>query len=244
MPSIIKIKNWHKFQHFKDRRPPWVKLHREIMEQRDINVISDCSFRVLVNLWLLASEDETREGIIPSVDDIAFRLRIDKKKIINSLEELKPFLIQDDITLISDEHQADAPETETETETETEKALSEKPDDVNLVFEFWQLTMNHPKAQLDDDRKKRIKNALKLGYTIDDLKAAIRGCAKTPHNMGQNDRNGIYDGLNIILKNADNIDRFIKNDTNQQRPNNQGSQSSYDEGASRVLDSCAKDLGL
>ncbi len=28
-----RIKNWDKFQHFKNRRPPWIKLHREILDQ-------------------------------------------------------------------------------------------------------------------------------------------------------------------------------------------------------------------
>ena len=68
----MKIKNWSKFQHFKDRRPPWVKLHRDILEQRDITMISDCAFRVLVGLWLLASEDEEMQGGLPDVDDISF----------------------------------------------------------------------------------------------------------------------------------------------------------------------------
>jgi hypothetical protein len=117
----IKIKNWHEFQHFKDRCPPWIKLHRSILEQRDISVISDCSFRVLVMLWLLASEDKDKSGTLPSIDDISFRTRIPKYIIIKSLEELKPFLILDDITVISERYQSDAPETETETEKKREK---------------------------------------------------------------------------------------------------------------------------
>ncbi len=40
---------------------------------------------------------------------------------------------------------------------------------------------------------------------------AIIGCSLTPFNMGDNPRGQRYDGLNIIFKDADNIDRFIKN---------------------------------
>lgn len=125
---MIKIKNWDKFQHFKDRRPPWIKLHREILDQRDINLLSDRSFRVLVGLWLLASEDRDKQGGLPSIDDIAFRLRIDKDKIINSLKELDSYLIHDDIKEISEQYQSVPPEEETEAykqETETKKDLSE-----------------------------------------------------------------------------------------------------------------------
>ncbi len=30
-----RIKGWVKFQHFKDRRPPWIKLYRDILEDPD-----------------------------------------------------------------------------------------------------------------------------------------------------------------------------------------------------------------
>jgi len=119
-----RVKNWEKFQHFKDRRPPWIKLYREILDQRDISLISDCAYRVLVGCWLLASEDDTQQGLLPSVEDIAFRLRIDKSKIIKVLPELAPWLYQDDINPISGRYQDDAPETETETETDKEKAIA------------------------------------------------------------------------------------------------------------------------
>ncbi len=140
----MKIKNWKKFQHFKDRRPPWIKLHREILEQRDISLISDCSFRVLIGIWLLASEDEGLVGELPCIDDISFRLRIEKTKLISSLEELEPFLIHDDIDLISLRHQSDSLETETETKTEA-KAEAKRARDITppkkiterLNYDLW-----------------------------------------------------------------------------------------------------------
>ena len=118
----MKIKNWSQFQHFKDRRPPWIKLHREILDQRDINLISDCSFRVLVGLWLLASEDEGMDGRLPPLDDIAFRLRISKANINKALVELEPWLCHDDNTMISERYQVDVPETETEAYRKEEEA--------------------------------------------------------------------------------------------------------------------------
>ena len=57
----------------------------------------------------------------------------------------------------------------------------------------------------------KIRAALKIGYDISDLKTAIDGCMKTPHNIGKNDRGQVYDGLHIILKDADQIDRFMGN---------------------------------
>lgn len=129
---MIKIKNWSKFQHFKDRCPPWIKVHRELLDQRDINLISDRCFRVLINLWLLASEDENKNGELPDIQDIAFRLRMKDAEIIEALHGLKDFLIFDDITLISEGYQVDVPETEAETEAESYS------EEAYIVFEkFW-----------------------------------------------------------------------------------------------------------
>jgi len=104
-------------------------------------------------------------------------------------------------------------ETTTEITTETTKEIKtvETCLPVNDVFDYWKTTMNHKKSILDAKRKKLINGALKTGYSVDDLKAAILGCSLTPHNMGQNDRNERYDGVHIIFKDADNIERFIAN---------------------------------
>lgn len=71
--------------------------------------------------------------------------------------------------------------------------------------------MNHPHAKLDPKRKTLIKNALSWGYSVDALCQAITGCSLTPHNCGENNQGQRYDGLHLILKNSDQIDRFINN---------------------------------
>ena len=157
----MRIKNWKKFQHFKDRRPPWIKLHRDILEQRDINMISDRSFRVLVCIWLLASEDEEMGGTLPPISDIAFRLRIDESEIIKALQELSPFLVQDDIKPISERYQVDDPETETERETEIKRADQIDEDDLPFI---------KPSASNDLKSKAYIKTASKILYEQRDFK--------------------------------------------------------------------------
>ena len=119
----MRIKNWQKHQHFKDRRPPWIKLHRELLDQRDINEISDGAFRLLIFLWLLAAEDEDKVGNLPSINDISFRLRMDEKKITKLIQELGEWIDYSDIKLISKQRQPVPPETEEEAykeETEAE----------------------------------------------------------------------------------------------------------------------------
>jgi len=82
---------------------------------------------------------------------------------------------------------------------------------VAQVFGHWKTVLNHPTAKLDDKRRKAIGEALRIGYTVEQLQAAIDGCSRTPHNMGQNDRHTVYDDLGLILRSADHIDRFIRN---------------------------------
>lgn len=105
--GVIKIKNWEEFQHFKDRNPPWIKLYKSLLERRDIAMISDRNFRILVGFWLLASEDESRQGILPNIDDISFRLRKEKDEINQAIQELRDFLIFDDNDMISKGYQSD-----------------------------------------------------------------------------------------------------------------------------------------
>ena len=115
-----RIKGWVKFQHFKDRRPPWIKLYRDILEDPDWHDLDGDTAKILVALWLLASEDEEQEGKLPDARRLAFRLRIPESKVNQALTKLSHWLERDDIDVISSGYQSDAPETETETESERE----------------------------------------------------------------------------------------------------------------------------
>jgi len=102
--------------------------------------------------------------------------------------------------------------------------LSTKVDDVQIIFKYWQDTLNHPKSILDKKRERSISSALKMGYSVDDIKSAINGCKKTPHNMGVNDNNQKYDDIGLIARDASNIDRFIANAGTHLPTNNQAGQ--------------------
>ena len=92
------VKNWHKFQHFKDRRPPWIKLYRDILDDLEWHTLDDKAAKVLVMLWVIASEND---GDLPDTKTIAFRLRMDELAVINCCSKLSHWLILDDITAIS-----------------------------------------------------------------------------------------------------------------------------------------------
>ena len=114
----MRIKNWTKFQHFKDRKPPWVKLYRDLLDDIDWHELDPLSAKVLCMLWLIASEDD---GYIPELKTLSFRLRLPIKTTKDCITKLTHWLEQDDINVISKEYQNDSLETERETEIKREK---------------------------------------------------------------------------------------------------------------------------
>lgn len=100
---------------------------------------------------------------------------------------------------------------------------SHEREHLEIVFAHWKKTFGHPNAKLDDARQKIIRQALKGGYTVLQLCQAIDGCRQTPHNMGVNEKGQRYDGLQVVLRNADQIDRFIHNCHNPPQVPNESS---------------------
>ena len=81
----LKPKNWDKFQHYKDRSPPWIKLHRDLLDNRNYWNLSPVAAKYLPLIWLISSE---KDGVIPDNDDLAFRLRIGVPEAKEIVEEL------------------------------------------------------------------------------------------------------------------------------------------------------------
>lgn len=99
-------------------------------------------------------------------------------------------------------------------EKRSDKDMSRKRDDAVEVFEHWKATWNHPKSALDPKRTAAIKRALK-GYSVADLCASISGYQNSPHHTGQNERQTVYDDIELFLRDSSHIDaglRFAQND--------------------------------
>lgn len=122
-----RIKNWEQFQHFKDRLPPWIKVYRSLLDDPDWHALDGEDAKVLVMLWLVASEDKLKVGTLPASNKLAFRLRMNESTLIQTISRLYHWVEQVDINLISPRYRGDAPETETETETEEEAYASSAP---------------------------------------------------------------------------------------------------------------------
>lgn len=80
-------KNWDNFQHYKHRSPPWIKLHRNLLDDMHYQRLPIASKALAPMLWLLASESNS--GVIDkTTEEIAFRLRMTEKDILNAIKPL------------------------------------------------------------------------------------------------------------------------------------------------------------
>lgn len=148
---MIRIKDWMEYQHYKDRNPPWVKLHKKLMTSFEWHCLHNDSKVLALNLWWLASEhDDATSGLVTdNMQKIAFKARMDEKRVVECIRELERHgfieVERDDSDLLSRCYQLDAPETETETDIKTKNAREKK-------IGFEDLTVHHIAGWLNEKR--------------------------------------------------------------------------------------------
>ncbi|KQQ70902.1 hypothetical protein ASF70_18820 [Rhizobium sp. Leaf321] len=124
----LKVKNWEQFQHYRDRNPPWIKLHFALLASEDWVTLDDASKLLAVVCMLIASRNN---GMVPN--NPAYLKRV---AYLDKLPKLKPLIdcgflqiahadasvLQADASAL----QADA-RPETETDTEDKDSSSSQP---------------------------------------------------------------------------------------------------------------------
>jgi len=168
---LLQPKNWAVFQHYKDRCPPWIKLHRELLNNRSYICLPIASKALAPMLWLLASE--SKDGIFDgSLDELVFRLHITPKEYEDGL---KPLIDKDFFVIVSgvlaERLQNAIPETETETETKREKkatVVACPPDVSEQVWNDWLQLRKTKKASVTETVIRGARNeASKIGWTLE-----------------------------------------------------------------------------
>ena len=170
---LLQPKNWAVFQHYKDRCPPWIKLHRDLLNDRAYMRLPIASKAIAPMLWLLASE--SKDGVFDgSLDELVFRLHISPKEYQDGV---KPLIDNDFFILVSgvlaERKQVAIPETETETEAEREtekKATSVAPPSgvSNSVWQEFKTLRKAKKAPITQRAIDAISSeANKAGWTLE-----------------------------------------------------------------------------
>jgi hypothetical protein len=122
------VKNWKDHQHYKNRRPPWIKLHRTLLDDCDYLRLQPASRALAPLMWLLASEGIN--GVVEGeAAELAFRLRLTESEVQDGLNGL---LSIGYIARYQDASAMLAPcKRETRPETETEKRQSESESEIH-----------------------------------------------------------------------------------------------------------------
>jgi 5-methylcytosine-specific restriction endonuclease McrA len=83
--TYLRVKNWEQFQHYKDRRPIWIKMHLALLDDYEFGILPDLVKGHLMLIWLLAASLNNK---IPN----------DKKYLMNRMRISEPidvdYLIQ------------------------------------------------------------------------------------------------------------------------------------------------------
>lgn len=58
--QYLRVRNWEEFQHYKDRRPPWIKLHIALTDDYAFSALPDEQKYHLVGIWLLAARTDNK----------------------------------------------------------------------------------------------------------------------------------------------------------------------------------------
>jgi hypothetical protein len=127
--EYLTVKNFSKFQHYKERNPPWIKIHRELFLDYEFGRLQDASKLHLILIWLLASQKDNKFPNDPEYikEQIHVKEDVDLNLLIS-----KGFLIplasckQDASTLPTNADSEAEAEAETEAETETDEHVFPK----------------------------------------------------------------------------------------------------------------------
>ncbi len=194
MPSYYRIPTWRGYQHYKDRSPPWIKLHFDLLTSETWLSLDDASRVLAIACMLLASRNE---GRIPGNPTYMQRVAY-----LSGPANFAPlvecgFLVVDDeiaseIAPSASENEGNAssvlapckqsvadasPETETETETEscaTSAHGKQSKADSNGFYECWAA---YPKRSGGNSRKeaeKQYRSRLKAGASPADMLAGVQ----------------------------------------------------------------------
>lgn len=78
------IKNWNQYQQYKDRNPPWIKLHHDILTSNDWIMLNDEGRLTMVVCMLIASRNR---GNVPNDPDLV--KRTGRLEFVPDLEQLQ-----------------------------------------------------------------------------------------------------------------------------------------------------------
>ena len=183
----LRVKNWDEFQHYKDRNPPWIKLHRCLLDDYEFSCLQDASKAHLMLIWLFASQSD---GRIPSDPKfLKSKLGLDKEPDLKTLVDQGFLISEQNASVDASKTLADCyPETETETEKSRDYVGLKPNGAAKEVLDF--LNEKTGKSYQPVRANTDLINArLKEGASVDDLRAVV---AKKCREWGADEKMSRY----------------------------------------------------
>lgn len=85
-PQYLRVRSWEKYQHYKDRRPPWIKYHVEMLDDYELTHLPYVTQLLFDRLLLLAAR--TDNNIPHDPEWVATQTHIAQALVRKSLETL------------------------------------------------------------------------------------------------------------------------------------------------------------
>ena len=175
MPEYFSVKSWDSFQHYKDRNPPWIKLHNHLLDNYEFECLPDASKAHLLCIWMLASRTQNKMPMDPQwvKRKIGASSTVDLKVLveygfIELIQQLPSMEQSASNALVSEEERRGREEAE----KRREESLSGKPDVTNVVDHFNLVTGQKLKASAKS-HSENISARLSEGHSVADLKLVI-----------------------------------------------------------------------
>lgn len=185
--GFIHIRNFDQFQHYKDRNPPWIKLHAALLDDYFFSKLPDSAKWTLIGLWILASKSENN---VPN-DPKWLKSKLHIKKPLN----LKPLSTGGFISITASREVADCGQTvsprrveesraeERREETEGQIAKRRKRHarekaDVAEVVEYLNKVVGAKYKASTKTTSVRILARMKEGHSVADFKTIVDKKAK------------------------------------------------------------------
>lgn len=167
--TSLRCHEWDKHQSYRRDRnpPPWIKVHRSIMQNRKWARLTDAEKGQLISIWVLAAD---KDGEVPNDPFLLRKLcMLDDEPNVQKFIDLgllTPFCRHDDVGVTSDCRQDDAPDIEVEAEKK-----QKRPTSTAARFDAW--WAEYPK-KVEKKKARDIWKRRKLDRIADDLIADVQ----------------------------------------------------------------------
>lgn len=227
-PQYLRVKNWERFQHYKDRRPPWIKYHVETLDDYELTRLPYVTQLTYDRLLLIAAKTDNNIPHDPRwlaeqthIDDLAvaeavenllfagFLLLVDSKRAASKAIAARK---QRASKTQAARKQNAMPETETEVETEAEVEEETNTPDLSVeratkeVYDHWRHARGKTDRRYDrlsPQRRQKIRSRLSE-FTVDELKQALDNVA-----FDQWSERVKHDDVATLFKNRESVDRWL-----------------------------------